>query len=83
MNAWVLRKADPLAQVLVDQCGLAADERALLEPMVALHLKRHGGDPRAQPRGRRGAALDSGFPAAAVRDPELVSALETLAPAAS
>jgi eukaryotic-like serine/threonine-protein kinase len=57
MNAWVLRKADPLAQVLVDQGALAADERALLEPMVALHLKRHGDDPERSLQAARRAIL--------------------------
>jgi WD40 repeat protein/serine/threonine protein kinase len=82
MNAWVLRKADPLAQVLVDQGALAADERALLEPMVALHVKRHGGDPERS-LAAAGAQLSTRFPVAAVQDPELVSALQTLAPATS
>jgi eukaryotic-like serine/threonine-protein kinase len=80
MNAWVIRKADPLAQVLVDQGALAADERALLEPMVALHLKRHGGDPERS-LAAAAAQLSTRLPAAAVQDPELVAALETLAPA--
>jgi WD40 repeat protein/serine/threonine protein kinase len=80
MNAWVLRKAEPLAQVLVDQGALAAGERALLEPMVALHVKRHGGDPERS-LAAAAAQLSTPLPPAAVRDPELVSALETLAPA--
>jgi serine/threonine protein kinase/WD40 repeat protein len=46
MNAWALEKGKPLAQVLQDQGGLAADARALLEPLVEKHLAVHGGDPR-------------------------------------
>jgi tetratricopeptide (TPR) repeat protein/tRNA A-37 threonylcarbamoyl transferase component Bud32 len=42
MHAWVLDKAKPLGQILVEQGALAADEYALLEPLVQKHLERHG-----------------------------------------
>ena len=45
MNAWVLEKAKPLAQILVDQGALAAEARSLLEPLVAKHVEIHGQDP--------------------------------------
>ncbi len=44
MNAWVLRKDQPLGEILVLQGALAEDERRLLEPLVEKHLARHGGD---------------------------------------
>jgi serine/threonine protein kinase/tetratricopeptide (TPR) repeat protein len=44
MNAWVLDKAKPLAQILVDQKALALNRRAMLEPLVEEHIKQHGND---------------------------------------
>src|SRR5260370_33682687 len=45
MNAWVLAKEKPLGQILAERGALAADRRALLEALVAEHLKLHGNDP--------------------------------------
>jgi hypothetical protein len=45
MNAWVLDKAKPLGQILVEQGGLLSAKRDLLEPLVAAHLDLHGGNP--------------------------------------
>jgi tetratricopeptide (TPR) repeat protein/tRNA A-37 threonylcarbamoyl transferase component Bud32 len=44
MHAWVLEKHKPLGQLLVEQGGLAAEHRALLEPLVEAHVRAHGGD---------------------------------------
>jgi serine/threonine-protein kinase len=46
MNAWVLVKEKPLGQILVEQNSLAAERRALLEALVAEHLKLHDNDPQ-------------------------------------
>jgi hypothetical protein len=46
MNAWVLQKHKPLAQVLVEQGGLTVEHRALLEPLVEAHVRAHDGDPQ-------------------------------------
>jgi WD40 repeat protein/serine/threonine protein kinase len=45
--AWVADKTRPLAQILVDRGVLDDVRRALLEALVAEHLKQHGGDPAA------------------------------------
>src|SRR4051812_42568035 len=45
MNAWVLDKQNPLAQILVNQGALAQDEHALLESLIHKNLERHGDDP--------------------------------------
>jgi serine/threonine-protein kinase len=45
MNAWVLDKAKSLGNILQDQGALAEDERAVLDALVARHLRKHGGDP--------------------------------------
>jgi WD40 repeat protein/serine/threonine protein kinase len=42
MHAWVLAKAKPLGQILVESGALAADEYAVLESLVQKHLQRHG-----------------------------------------
>jgi serine/threonine protein kinase len=44
MNAWVLEKHRALGEILRDQGSLAADHAALLESLVAAHLKLHNGD---------------------------------------
>jgi hypothetical protein len=45
MNAWVLEKAKPLGQILVDQGVLRPDRRDVLENLVEAHLEAHGGHP--------------------------------------
>ena len=44
MNAWVLDKARPLGQILLEQGALAAADRELLDVMVQRHLEKHGQD---------------------------------------
>src|SRR4051812_14139584 len=46
MHAWVLDKAKPLGQVLVEQGRLREDAHLLLEALVEKHLEMHGGDPQ-------------------------------------
>ena len=43
-QAWTLDKARALADHLVGRGDLDADQRAGVEAMVGLHLKKHGGD---------------------------------------
>jgi serine/threonine-protein kinase len=45
--AWVADKDRPLAQLLMDRGALDDVRRALLEALVAEHLKQHGGDTEA------------------------------------
>src|SRR5439155_22481356 len=45
MNAWVLEKARPLGQLLVEQSALDPNEHSLLAALVEKHLERHGNDP--------------------------------------
>jgi hypothetical protein len=45
MHAWVLEKAKPLGQILIEQGALRADAHAVLEPLVHKHLELHGNDP--------------------------------------
>jgi serine/threonine protein kinase len=46
MHAWVLDKAKPLGQILVERGALDNDNRAWLEAGVERHLARHGQDPQ-------------------------------------
>ena len=46
MHAWVLDKAKPLGEVLVQLNHLAEDERALLDALVEKHLSKHDDDPQ-------------------------------------
>src|SRR3954453_18749263 len=43
-QAWTRDKARPLAEHLVARGDLVAEQRSLLEGLVAHHLKKHGGD---------------------------------------
>src|SRR5262245_43954633 len=43
-QAWTRDKARPLADHLTARGDLDADQRAGVEAMVGLHLKKHGGD---------------------------------------
>jgi hypothetical protein len=45
MHAWVLDKAKPLGQILVEQQALKSERRALLEALVQEHVKQHDDDP--------------------------------------
>src|SRR6516162_8787201 len=54
--AWTRDKARPLAEHLAGRGDLDPDQRAGVEAMVGLHLKKHGGDvekslPRSPPGG--------------------------------
>src|SRR5262245_45465972 len=44
MHAWVLDKARPLGQILIDQGALRGDAHALLEALVQKHLELHDQD---------------------------------------
>jgi WD40 repeat protein/serine/threonine protein kinase len=46
MQAWVLEKSKPLGEILVAQGAMAADARALLEPLVQKHVEMHDNDPQ-------------------------------------
>src|SRR3954454_17552835 len=82
MNAWVLEKAKPLGQVLVERGDLAPANRALLEPLVDAHVRQHGGDPH-----RSLAVMSSVTPVlealAAVDSPDVRASLAALRPAGS
>jgi hypothetical protein len=44
MHAWVLDKAKPLGQILVEQQALRPEKCELLEALVHAHLEMHGND---------------------------------------
>src|SRR5258708_26289157 len=44
MHAWVLDKAKPIGQILLDQNALASDTHQLLEALVKKHLALHDND---------------------------------------
>ena len=46
-RAWTRDKGRPLADELVAGGGLDEEQRALVEGLVAHHIKKHGGDPGA------------------------------------
>src|SRR5215831_7401170 len=46
MGAWVLDKAKPLGQILVEQGHLKPQHLALLEPLVQAHIEAHQNDPQ-------------------------------------
>ncbi len=87
MHAWVLDKARPLGEILQVQGALGEDERAALDILVKIHLRRHGGDPErslafVSPAAIFGSMLDELH---RVADPDLDASLARVgaAPAAS
>jgi hypothetical protein len=78
-QAWTPDKARPLAEHFVTRGDLDDEQRAGVEAMVALHLKKYGGDVErslaavpAVPSARQG--LDG------IEDPDLAASLAVLAP---
>jgi hypothetical protein len=45
-NRWVERKSRPIGEILVERGALGADERVLLEALVAKQLEKFGGEPQ-------------------------------------
>ena len=45
MNAWLLQKHRPLADLLEESGALEPAARAVLDPLVRHHIDQHGGDP--------------------------------------
>ena len=82
MNAWVLEKSKPLGRLLVERGAMTEAEFSLLEPLVARHVERHGGDPE-----RSLASLDAGPSTrevlARVEDPDIQASLLRVAPCPS
>src|SRR5262249_16893029 len=85
-NAWSRTKERPLADALIAQGSLDAEQRGLVDSLVAMHLKRHGGDPEQSLAAldakralrRRLAQLDgSGSGAAAAAPPDGLGLEET------
>ena len=81
-QAWTRDKARPLADHLVARGDLDADDRAAVEALVALHLKKHGGDAEqslaAVPAGR--STRES---LARLGDPEIEATLAHVGPAST
>jgi tetratricopeptide (TPR) repeat protein/serine/threonine protein kinase len=78
MAAWVMEKHRPIGEILVDRGDLDPVDRAALDPMIARHLARHGGDPALSL-----AALSSIDTAAAalrrsIADPDVLESLASI-----
>ncbi|MCI0460669.1 MAG: serine/threonine-protein kinase [Gemmataceae bacterium] len=71
MNAWVLAKAKPLGQILIEQGTLRPDAYALLEPLVQKHLELHGNDPQQSLASVRPSSSVASDLQHLIRDPEL------------
>jgi serine/threonine-protein kinase len=79
MNAWILDKARPLGQIMVEQGSLRPDKRDLLEALVKAHLEEHGGDARKS----LGAVATTGSVCQELRqidDPDVQATLNPVSP---
>ncbi len=76
-QAWTLQKDRPLADHLVGSGALDAGQCGVVEAMVGLHLKRHGGSP-AQSLAALPAASAAQRTLAHVDDPDLAASLAGL-----
>jgi hypothetical protein len=72
-QSWTLQKDRPLADQLVGRGALDADQRGVVEAMVGLHLKRHGGN-----TAKSLAAISTQHNLARIDDPELSASLSGL-----
>jgi serine/threonine-protein kinase len=77
-QAWTRDKARPLAQHLVARGDLDAEQRAGVEAMVALHLRKHGTAERSLAAIPAGRSAREGL--AHIGDPDLGASLAVLAP---
>jgi serine/threonine-protein kinase len=79
-QAWTLEKTRPLAEHLVCCGDLEPDQRAIIDAMVGLHLKKHGGSTE-----KSLAAIPAGSATRQslhrITDPELGASLAILGPA--
>ena len=81
MNAWVLDKAKPLGQILLEQKSLAAGDRALLEPLVDRHVAQHGGPEKSLAALGQTSSLEQSL--AGVKDNDVEASLARLQPTAA
>src|SRR5262249_29319541 len=79
-QAWTRDRARPLAEHLAARGDLDPDQRAGVEAMVGLHLKKHGGD-AAQSLAAIPAGRSTRESLAALGDPAIEHTLTQLAPA--
>ena len=75
MNAWVLDKAQPLAALLEKQQALSAERRALLDALVAEHLRQHGNDDAHQSLAAVSSASSVRAELERIADPDLHASL--------
>ena len=78
-QAWTRDKSRPIADHLLDRGDLDAEQRAVVEAMVALHLKKHGGDPEKS-LAALGAGRSTRERLAAIGDPGLDTSLASVGP---
>ena len=76
-QAWTLEKDRPLADHLVARGDLDADQRGVVEAMVGLHVKKHGGS-TAKSLAALPAASSTQRSLARLDDPELAASLAGL-----
>jgi serine/threonine-protein kinase len=77
-QSWTLQKDRPLADHLVDRGALDAAQRGVIEAMVGLHLKKHGGSAARSVAEIQATVFSTGFSLARLGDPELDATLSGL-----
>jgi eukaryotic-like serine/threonine-protein kinase len=76
-QAWTLQKDRPLADHLVDSGALDADQRSVIDSMVGMHLKKHGGS-TANSLGALPTSVLAARELARLEDPDLDNSLAGL-----
>ncbi len=76
-QAWTLQKDRPLAEHLIGRDALDVDQRGVVEAMVGLHVKKHGGS-TAKSLAALPAAISTQRSLARLEDPELAISLAGL-----
>ena len=82
MQAWVLAKVKPLAELLQHAGSLSAEHRAALEAIVAAHVKQHNNDPQ-QSLAAISSAAEIHDELSQIADPQLDASLPHIAAAAA
>ena len=80
-HAWTRDKSRSIAEILLGQGAIDADDRALLEGLVAKHLKRHGDDVEKSLAVRPGPALGRRPASSRLGDPNVKATLGHVASA--
>jgi eukaryotic-like serine/threonine-protein kinase len=78
MVAWVMEKHRPIGDILVERGSLDHVDRAALDPMMARHIAKHGGDPAASLAALGSIDTTASALRRSIADPEVLESLASI-----